>query len=142
MESGRHLQAQEAKERKLEFKSGKVRQDLAQHREQGGQQKRDNRGLGQKFIYSFVEQTENQSFNLIRDRQIIMVTIYIQQLVHSQIENPLWLGLEEWQDLYFLLDSASKSLLVNYGQLPFVTNRISLFDTIHTSPINVQGTCL
>lgn len=50
------------KERKLELKSGKVRQDLAWHREQGGQQKRNNRGLGQKIICRFLKRTENQKF--------------------------------------------------------------------------------
>lgn len=42
-------------ERKHEFKSGKVRQDLAKCREQFGQQKRHNRGVGQKIIYRLVK---------------------------------------------------------------------------------------
>lgn len=49
-------------ERKHEFKSGKVRRDLAKCGEQFGQQKRDNRGVGQKIIYRLVKQAGKQKF--------------------------------------------------------------------------------
>lgn len=47
-EVGDFFKHKKQKERKHEFKSGKVRQDLAKCRKQGGQQKRHNREVGQK----------------------------------------------------------------------------------------------
>lgn len=40
-----------------------------------------------------------------------MVTIYIPAFVCSQTKNPFWLGLKEWKDLYFLLDSEHPTLV-------------------------------
>jgi len=52
------------KETKHEFKSGKARWDLAKSREQGGQHKSHNRGVGQKIVYRLVKQSGNQKSEL------------------------------------------------------------------------------
>lgn len=50
---------------KHEFKSGKERQDLANCREQGRQQKRENREVGQKKLFTGLEnRVENQKVEL------------------------------------------------------------------------------
>lgn len=46
---GDSFKSKKQKESKCEFKSGKARQDLSKCRKQGGQQKRDNRVIGQKY---------------------------------------------------------------------------------------------
>lgn len=45
---GDFFKSKKQKESKREFESGKARRDLSKCRKQGGQQKRDNRGTGQK----------------------------------------------------------------------------------------------